>query len=121
MKIKISELTGDALAYTVAKLEGRDMYFDENGEGPWFRDSDTHKDGWATDYSSWEVCGPIIERERIDLDHREVLVQAGKWVDRIGGEELLLFIDGPTALIAAMRLYVLSKLGEEVDIPKELA
>ena len=27
---------------------------------------------------------------------------------------------GPTALIAAMRCYVASKLGEEVDVPEEL-
>jgi len=28
--------------------------------------------------------------------------------------------DGPTPLIAAMRCYVASKLGEEVDVPEEL-
>jgi hypothetical protein len=28
---------------------------------------------------------------------------------------------GPTPLIAAMRCYVASKLGDEVDVPEELA
>jgi len=28
--------------------------------------------------------------------------------------------EGPTPLIAAMRCYVLSKLGEEIEIPEEL-
>jgi hypothetical protein len=28
--------------------------------------------------------------------------------------------DGPTPLIAAMRCYVASKLGDEIDIPEEL-
>ena len=29
--------------------------------------------------------------------------------------------NGPTPLIAAMRCYVISKLGEEVEVPDELA
>jgi hypothetical protein len=30
------------------------------------------------------------------------------------------FMQGPTPLIAAMRCYVASKLGEEIDVPNEL-
>jgi hypothetical protein len=30
------------------------------------------------------------------------------------------WISGPTPLIAAMRCFVASKLGDEVDVPKEL-
>jgi hypothetical protein len=30
-------------------------------------------------------------------------------------------LDGPTPLIAAMRCYVASKLGDEVELPEELS
>ena len=64
----------------------------------------------------WEFGGPIIEREGISLDR----VSDSLWVaTRLEGvsvsEE-----DGPTTLVAAMRCYVESKLGDEVDVPKGL-
>jgi hypothetical protein len=63
----------------------------------------------------WSQGGPIIERERIAM-----------WPDEEGG--FLASADegkgndyhGPTPLIAAMRAYVASKLGDEVDVPEEL-
>jgi len=65
----------------------------------------------------WEHGGPIIEREAIQLTPDEY---RGTWAAYTtnGGEPY--DGTGPTPLIAAMRCYVVSKLGEEVDIPKEL-
>jgi len=104
MKIKTSELTGAALDWAVAKCEG--IYFEDLED---FEHS-------APDYSDWAQAGPIIERERIVLDCFEDLWGAG--VHRDG--ELRHLSDGPTPLIAAMRCYVASKLGDEVDVPDEL-
>ena len=57
--------------------------------------------------------GPIIERERIDVLYEHDL----RWiaVPQKGIESY-----GPTPLIAAMRCYVASVLGDTVDIPEEL-
>jgi hypothetical protein len=66
----------------------------------------------------WEHGGPIIDRERIgtsfeeatNLWHAEVEHAA-----RADGVQRT-FSSGPTALIAAMRTFVASKLGPEVEL-----
>jgi hypothetical protein len=70
---------------------------------------------WST---SWSWAGPIIERERITLDGNVILNQ---WmaVAYVPNEEPW-EMRGPTPLIAAMRCYVASKLGDEIDVPDEL-
>ena len=100
--MKIKFLVGAQLDYAVAKCSGPTMveFFQRNEYTP------------STD---WEQGGPIIEREKIsiDFDIEEAPVMAmtpnGK-----------LHSLGPTPLIAAMRCYVASKLGEEVEIPEGL-
>jgi hypothetical protein len=104
--MKTSELTGHALDWAVAMCEGIDhdtaamniMFGDDND---WFL-------AFSTD---WAQGGPIIEQEGIDI------YQSGVWVAEMDGKHTT---EGPTPLIAAMRCYVASKLGNEVDVPKEL-
>ena len=60
----------------------------------------------------WAQGGPIIEREKISVYHMDWLNGDQKWM---AGEQY-----GPTPLIAAMRAYVASKLGDEIEIPEEL-
>jgi hypothetical protein len=99
--MKTSELTGAALDWAVAVCE--------------------HNVGWAPegqdrDYYStdWAQGGPIIEREGISV--REVLT--GFWAAEVeaGAYEH----EGPTPLIAAMRCYVASRRGNDIEIPEEL-
>lgn len=105
--MKTAELTGAALDWAVAKCEGE-------GEAAWA----AHRDAFA--YSSTWVCGgPIIEREGMHVD---CLRQGEKpiweaWPYATGTKHIQ---QGSTPLIAAMRCYVASKLGDEVDVPKEL-
>lgn len=103
MKIKTSELKGAALDWAVAKCEG--VPVDQGGWDNRFID--------AYQYSSdWSQGGPIIEREKIDVYH----LCPGSW----RAEDLGNWYNGPTPLIAAMRCYVASKLGDEVEVPEEL-
>jgi len=62
----------------------------------------------------------IVEREGINLLCKDDLTEwtASSPRKNLVGWRLLSW--GPTALIAAMRCYVSSKLGEEVDVPDEL-
>jgi hypothetical protein len=60
----------------------------------------------------WEHGGPIIEKEKIGL-----LPSGNAYYERNGGTY---YSYGPTPLIAAMRCYVASKLGDNIDIPEEL-
>lgn len=70
--------------------------------------------------TNWGWAGPIIEREGIDIYHvqREpnewhAEIQTAPW-QRARGK-------GATPLTAAMRAYVASKLGNEIEIPEELS
>lgn len=62
----------------------------------------------------WSHGGPIIERERINLNYRDDDVwQAhynGRWA-----------VFGPTPLVAAMRAFVACRYGEWIDLPEGLA
>ena len=103
--MKTSELQGAALDWAVATCEGftwEQGDFDAGEYGPGFKPS-----------TDWAQGGPIIERERIELRGDG----DGGWIahDNLNPEQ-----KGPTPLIAAMRCYVASKLGEEVEIPAEL-
>ena len=105
--MKTSELTGAALDWAVAKCEGRsEPEVVNNFAVAWYTWGNTH-------YSTnWSQGGPIIEREGLTLTH-----QADRWAAQTDAD---LFAYGPTPLIAAMRCYVASKLGDEVDLPEEL-
>jgi len=99
VKIKTAEATDEALDWLVTKCEGYDHEVTSSEWGMW---------GWATD---WAQGGPLIEREGIALGKSWESWKA--FTNTNGGE-------GPTPLIAAMRCYVASKLGDEVEIPEEL-
>ena len=69
--------------------------------------------------TNWRQGGPIIEREGVNLSKQTSGIQAWEaWPDYGMSDELAQC--GPTPLIAAMRAYAVSKLGDEVDIPEEL-
>ena len=106
MKVKTSELSGAALDWAVAKCEGLQW-------ATW------RKDGWSNE---WSMGGPIIEREVINIG-RQAWDDNG--VINWGASKSSLFQGapfsvGPTPLVAAMRCYVASKLGEEVEVPDEI-
>lgn len=115
--MKTSELTGAALDWMVAKCLPDDEYLfdphpylpDENGQPDYFEPS-----------TNWAQGGPIIEREGINLDNYAKNPRWSAWTpapERDSGEAQAY---GVTPLIAAMRCYVASKLGDEVEVPAEL-
>lgn len=111
MKIKADELTGAALDWAVAKCEGWNVSVDE------FLRSQLANSKFA--YSTvWAKGGPIIEREKMAIMLCE---SVGDWLADLSGTDKVFTASGPTPLVAAMRCYVASKLGGEVEIPEELA
>jgi hypothetical protein len=129
IKIATGALTGPALDWAVAKCEGievvawrttdRDAYFVVLKEA--FEDKEPttfYGDPDDTYYPSyrWEQGGPIIDRKKISIIEYD-----GVWKARKENEGTLDSIgSGPTPLIAAMRCRVASKLGDAIEIPKEL-
>ena len=106
--MKTYELTGVALDWAVAECEG----LKGNVLGAILA-------GELSPSTQWHYGGPIIEREKIEVGR-----QHGEWVacsevaDDGNWDENVSY--GPTPLIAAMRCYVASKLGDEVEIPEGL-
>jgi hypothetical protein len=106
MKIKTNELTGAALDWAVAICEHN------VGWGPEGEDRDYYSTDWAQG-------GPIIEREGIDI----CTSTRGGWIATLlidWENDEVARGEGETCLIAAMRCYVASKLGAEIDVPEEL-
>jgi hypothetical protein len=114
--MRTSELSGVALDWAVA------MSLKQSGED-YTLAVDTDIDGtkrvnyggmypeWSTD---WAEGGAIIEQEMIKL----VPISGALWEASKHNQNVP--NDGATPLIAAMRCYVASKLGDEVEIPEEL-
>lgn len=103
--MKTSELTGAALDWAVAKCEGVRIN-PLTREGQRFLRLHSYSTNWAQG-------GPIIKREKIAGYFSQ---DASVWVADC--EEYR--STGQTPLIAAMRCYVVNKLGDEVEIPEEL-
>ena len=115
MKVKTNELTGAALDWAVAKCEGIEL---TNGcynrllvDGRMSRGQEMLAP--YNPSTDWAQGGPIIEREKTAIKENGY----GHWFAKVGAGK---WMHGPTPLIAAMRCYVASKLGDDIDIPEEL-
>ena len=111
--MKTSELTGAALDWAVAKCEGHDAHFYNGVVRTTMRGVFGSECSYSTD---WAQGGAIIEREMIStgaIDEGSTWYARQAWTD---ADDAI----GETPLIAAMRCYVASKLGDEVEIPEEL-
>lgn len=121
MRVKVVELAGSALDWAVAKCEGvtatrnfPGLAYIPKGKRTYFK--------WAPS-TNWKQGGPIIEREEIGVRLNRPCSAGREWeaspsplAKGAGGK----WGYGPTPLIAAIRCYVASKLGDEVDVPDEL-
>ena len=133
MKIKTSELKNRTLAWSVANaagyLTGGHFHYREcqrvELRGRILIDwkatavTDDAFTLWNPT-EDWAQAGPIIERECIEICPHDV----EPWWARVHVKGTGMFqrvgVLGPTPLIAAMRCYVASKLGDEIEIPGEL-
>ena len=66
----------------------------------------------------WAYGGPIIERERIAIENGLYGDGKDRWIAATPNFARGEHYEGATPLIAAMRAYVDSKLGDEVDLPE---
>ena len=133
--MKTNELTGVALDWAVAKAEGLlepkeffgkmvapvvlDMEYWSDGE-PMVRLNPCPDVYYRAEYdpsTDWKHGGPIVESEIAKIERfSDALWEATAYTKN--AQDIVQ--DGPTPLIAAMRCYVASKLGDDIEIPKEL-
>ena len=117
--MKTSELTGTALDWAVAKCEGWKDWVADDEAFTWAPDGC----GWLSLESykpstDWSQGGSIIEREGIHIGR----IHAPAHMKKEFGDFYWIAngVRGQTPLIAAMRCYVASKMGTEIDVPEEL-
>lgn len=116
MKVKTEILSGKALDWAVAMCVPNmlDLYYVDDCPVRLDEAPDGRKI-WNPE-KNWLQGGPIIEQDEI-----AIVPLAGEWEAQHEDAECCGIVShGPTALIAAMRCFVASKLGEEVDVPDEL-
>jgi hypothetical protein len=125
MKHKTSDLSGALLDAAVALADGITLVDRPTIDG--MRAVYSSAGSFRDDYSpstSWALAGPIIERERISVfwvsaDHAW---SAGVFLGITRDDPQLDVVPwcvGPTPLIAAMRAFVVSKVGREIDLPDD--
>ncbi len=138
--MRVSELTGHALNWAVAQAEGdkvyrprlgrpedwdKEAYLADGSDDRWVVRVENPKVAHFVDWTynpsgSWWQGGVIVEREVPML----MRTNGGDWIAQgsydIANDTEAKRYYGKTLLIAAMRCYVASKLGDEVEIPKEL-
>ena len=125
--MKTSELSGPALDWAVAKAA---EYLSHQGDHwmvtlPGVSARMNFVPGPRcvfTPSTRWAQGGPIIEREGISAMQTDA--DSGDWEASIWlnpDKHMPLIQEGPTPLIAAMRCFVASRLGDEVDIPEAFA
>lgn len=128
MKIKVSEAQGLALNGLVAKCEGFgpdnymrniDIRSGANGKVVGVMVPILRQYVWWTPSTDWVQGGPILERERICISIQHDGVWLAYSMQNYADRQEFMH-SGPTPLVAAMRCYVTSKLGEEVEVPDEL-
>jgi hypothetical protein len=112
--MKTSELQGAALDWAVAKITNPEWWDDGYMDGDPMAALDMDDGAVYSPSTNWAQGGPIIEREGICLDHY-TLPEYG-WQASIFTKAQE---QGPTPLAAAMRCYVVSVLGDEVEIPED--
>ena len=119
MKVKVSEAKGQVLDYLVAQAAGMKIYRSKSGRwmtANYGEFNHRHGTPWFEPTRSWGYAGLIIELEKIELNLSE-----NEWVATRIEPPAVSEARGPTPLIAVMRCYVISKLGDEVEVPDELA
>ena len=107
MKMKTTDLTGPALDWAVAKCG-----FIKGTANSLIT---PEVKAYSTD---WAQGGPIIEQERILVQPEIGKEGCGNAWNAVSMRDTEAY--GPTALVAAMRAYVASKMGDEVEVPDEL-
>lgn len=139
IKVRTADLIGAQLDWAVAKTAGK-LGSDDDDEavpgmlywcpgnnlekvaGPSQINPNTGRHfGFFMPSRNWAHGGPIIERESIGTERTDRGDCWGAWIFNCAQDGELPEAKGPTPLIAAMRAFVASNLGGEVEVPEVTA
>ena len=128
MKTKTAELKGDALDYVLAKIHDYNWRYH-----PWMLENDGFQE-WKSAEMSWgrwhgelsknaDVCQKLMDRHKIAVTPQRLSTPVF-WIAQaldVDSESRLITAYGSTIAEAVARCVVAMRLGDEVDVPEELA
>jgi hypothetical protein len=116
MKIKVSEATNIQLDWMVANIEDVECLYwaGEERKKQTFAEWKENGIGYSPS-TNWYQGGPILDREIYSFSSDDNSTTKYAW-----HKDNKTRSRGDTFLIAAMRCYVASKMGDEVEISEEL-
>lgn len=125
-KVKIAEASNLQLDWIVGTLEkafrmrvARPIDWYDPSDNRWIVRAQVANVGWFADYTYQPSVNPaiswsIIEREGLSVIYHDAQHWTAANISGTVCEE------GPTSLVAAMRCFCASRLGEEAEVPEEL-
>lgn len=119
IEVKTADLTGEALGWAVGKAEGLDVYLEPPGYNgvPWrvfarYQGEAIVHPKRYNPWEDWALAGLLLDKHRISL------------IYAFEEYEALIGMTGsgyhPSSTIAVCRAIVAAKLGDTVQVPKEL-
>ncbi|MFK0309687.1 DUF2591 domain-containing protein [Pseudomonas sp. NPDC090233] len=121
IEVKTADLAGEALGWVVGKAEGLELELVPPQYGnPWrvfarYRGQVIEHTKRYNPWEDWAVGGPLLANYRVGFGLYSDSFFAVTGLDELPGDA-----DGSTHLIAACRAIVAAKLGDTVQVPKEL-
>lgn len=121
IEVKTADLSGEALGWAVGKAEGLDLQLAPPGYNgvPWrvfarYQGQAIEHTKRYNPWENWALGGPLIDRLQVEILRSGPVVHAKLYgLTNAAGA-------GDSALIAACRAIVAAKLGDIVQVPKEL-
>jgi len=123
IEVNVANLSGEALGWAVGKAEGLDVLLAPPVYGnPWrvfvrYAGEVTTRDVRYVPQDSWADGGPLIDKYQITITYHNAPDRTP--LATTSGMHPA-FQAGETILVAACRAIVAAKLGDTVQVPKEL-
>ena len=115
IEVRVSNLVGAALDWAVAMAESVPVFVDHQG---WVRKLPDDTSAWRPSWN-WSQGGPLLDKHHASAHYQAHLADA-QFRYSAGPAGSGFWCYGPTVLIAFCRSLVKAKLGDTVQVPKEL-
>lgn len=120
MRLETNKLKGNLLDWAIAEADDRTSELSQ----VFFKKAklmNLRHGGVYSPSTHWSQGGPIIDREIHTLIKRDGIWEAECFFPKLPSENRFCYsAKGDTALVAAMRAFVISRLGASVDVPDKL-
>ncbi|PKI19371.1 phage protein NinX family protein [Pseudomonas monteilii] len=115
IEVRVSNLIGAPLDWAVAKAEAVPVFIDHQR---WVRKLPDDTSAWRPSWN-WTQGGPLFDKH-LGSAHHNPHLEDNSCRYSAGPAGAGIWLYGPTALVAFCRTLVLTKLGDTVQVPKEL-